>query len=830
MLKWLKILLITLVLIFTILGSCAIYIYYNLDQLKLLALKEVNKHLNAELNARDIAVTFWKTFPDVSLSFNQITIADPIRKNKKLLSARHLFMGFNFYDILNKKYQIHLLELDSAVLDLFVSGNNLANYNILKDTAVDKEKIKGPFSFKLNKLLMHNVLLIYHHTQQRLSFHTLIQTAELSGSLDEQKFALTTKFKADVGLVEMDGAQFLKEKHLELNTRIDINRKDRFYTIGKSICKIDALLLQLEGNIKQHKKNNEFDLRFAADALTIQELLSVLPLKLPVSVNNYKSSGKVFFNGFVKGIKSDKVMPEIGVKFGIEQGGLFDPETKLKLEHISMNGSYSNGRERSFRSSTLSLSKIEATMQQQKLYGNLLVQNFDEPILKMDLKGAADLAFLTRFLKITSIETAEGNFNFTLAVKGVRKKKIWDWSDAANEGFFAAHISKIKLKDFDKPILNVSIDAQLNKDHLNFKQLDFTLNKTTLVMKGEILKMMDFMIGNNHLLKGNFSIAAEKLYVEDLFIYNSVNDEKASVNKMDYDFLMNVTTKQLTYKNFVAEEFKIRTRIIPNEIRFTDAEMLTNEGKLKASGSFITNEKQYLLKMHTLANELNINQLLKEFDNFGQREITSKNLYGILTSETELMVVWDEKFNLIYDKLLMVSDLILKNGQLLNYEPMQALSRFVDVKELNNLKFSEMKNTLSIKNNVLNIPAMDIKNNALNLNLSGTHTLDNYLDYKIKLSLSELLNKKRKPQPDEFGEEDEKTNGMNLFITVKGPIDNLKFVYDKKAVKTKINQDIKKEKKNLKEIFKQEFKIQRDSTLKKTEKKNEKNDELEFEE
>jgi hypothetical protein len=52
---------------------------------------------------------------------------------------------------------------------------------------------------------------------------------------------------------------------------------------------------------------------------------------------------------------------------------------------------------------------------------------------------------------------------------------------------------------------------------------------------------------------------------------------------------------------------------------------------------------------------------------------------------------------------------------------------------------------------------MDIHNNALNLNLSGTHTFDNVLDYKIKLSLSELLSKKRKSQNNEFGEEDLKT-------------------------------------------------------------------------
>jgi hypothetical protein len=103
------------------------------------------------------------------------------------------------------------------------------------------------------------------------------------------------------------------------------------------------------------------------------------------------------------------------------------------------------------------------------------------------------------------------------------------------------------------------------------------------------------------------------------------------------------------------------------------------------------------------------------------------------------------------------------------------------------------------------------------------------VDYKVKLSLSELISKRRKPQPNEFGEEDEKTRGISLYLSITGPVSQLKYVFDRKGAKAQLKEDAKKEKEVIKEIFKQEFSIKKDTTLKNVEKKNENNDELEFE-
>ena len=93
----------------------------------------------------------------------------------------------------------------------------------------------------------------------------------------------------------------------------------------------------------------------------------------------------------------------------------------------------------------------------------------------------------------------------------------------------------------------------------------------------------------------------------------------------------------------------------------------------------------------------------------------------------------------------------------------------------------------------------------MNITASGTHNFDNIVDYRLRLLLTNVLGKKVQSN-SEFGEiEDDGLGRTQLLISMKGPVDNPHFGYDKKGVKEKIKTDIVQEKKNLKKILKEEF-------------------------
>jgi hypothetical protein len=126
---------------------------------------------------------------------------------------------------------------------------------------------------------------------------------------------------------------------------------------------------------------------------------------------------------------------------------------------------------------------------------------------------------------------------------------------------------------------------------------------------------------------------------------------------------------------------------------------------------------------------------------------------------------------------------------------------------LKNLKFASLANTLSIKNRIVTIPAMQIQSSALNVDFSGTHNFDNIIDYRLKILLSDLIKKKSKRLGDEqFGElEDDGRGKTILYIKMYGDAENPKFNIDKIGIKKKLADDLKKEGKAVKQVLKEEF-------------------------
>lgn len=113
---------------------------------------------------------------------------------------------------------------------------------------------------------------------------------------------------------------------------------------------------------------------------------------------------------------------------------------------------------------------------------------------------------------------------------------------------------------------------------------------------------------------------------------------------------------------------------------------------------------------------------------------------------------------------------------------------------------------------------MEIRCNAFNIEVSGEHTFDNEIEYRIKLLLREwLANKarKNKKENEEFGiEENDGLGSTALYLVIKGTTDKYKITYDSKKMKEQVKESLKKEKQEIKAILNQEFGLFKKDSLK----------------
>ena len=162
--------------------------------------------------------------------------------------------------------------------------------------------------------------------------------------------------------------------------------------------------------------------------------------------------------------------------------------------------------------------------------------------------------------------------------------------------------------------------------------------------------------------------------------------------------------------------------------------------------------------------------------------------------------------------------LVVRNGELTGFEPMQKLSRFIEVEELENVSFSTLTNQIFIRNQEVLIPRMDINSSAFEIAGSGVHGFDKNFEYKVKVSLSELLSGKAiKPdrQAEQFGAiEDDGLGRMFLYLIINGSAEGIDIKYDRRGTIMHIRDQLQEEKSEVREILNEEFGLfKKDTTL-----------------
>ena len=210
------------------------------------------------------------------------------------------------------------------------------------------------------------------------------------------------------------------------------------------------------------------------------------------------------------------------------------------------------------------------------------------------------------------------------------------------------------------------------------------------------------------------------------------------------------------------------------------------------------------LKMRITARDIDLQTCMEQCENFDQEVVTADNLRGRLSGRILLYAFWNERNEFLMDKLKAYADVTATNGELVDLKMLEDFSTFVHIEDLRRVKFTRLQNYLEISDERLYLPAMLIQSNALNLTLSGTHTFDNDIDYKIKVNAGQvLLNRIKRHDPDLDPLPAEK-GWFNVFYTIIGNVDKYDMKRGKKAVKAEFERS-EARKKRIANFIEQEF-------------------------
>ena len=225
---------------------------------------------------------------------------------------------------------------------------------------------------------------------------------------------------------------------------------------------------------------------------------------------------------------------------------------------------------------------------------------------------------------------------------------------------------------------------------------------------------------------------------------------------------INARIGKYNYQKVEGSDFKGTFTFFNNELVIKGS---TNAmgGRVNLNGKGFFTRKPYV-RAKVDCRKIDFKELFRQFEDFGQKVLSYKNIKGTVNGKIAVDVFWDENGQFLDEDLRVLGDISIDDGELVNFRMLYDFSNYVKIQDLRHIKFVNMRNWLEVKDGKVIIPSMFIQSNALNMTVSGEHSFTNAMNYNIKINAGQvLLNKFKKYDPRLRPQEAKRQGWFNLY-------------------------------------------------------------------
>ena len=248
------------------------------------------------------------------------------------------------------------------------------------------------------------------------------------------------------------------------------------------------------------------------------------------------------------------------------------------------------------------------------------------------------------------------------------------------------------------------------------------------------------------------------------------NKKTIKAEQSNFDFNVALIAKKLFIRKVKASNASINMTYKNKLLDVKSVSLDACNGKLYAKGTVYDLNK---ITADVKIESMDVNTLFEEFENFGQKAVTSKNLQGNIFVDAKFKTELDDNIEVIGNTMDGEIKLKLKEGRLLNFEPLQNISDYVfRNRDFKDISFSELNETCKIKGFEMEIQEMEIGSSVLNLFVSGKYHFKENSNINILIPWSNLKKRGKNYIPKSSGQTAENSKGLKL--NYSGPPKKLK--------------------------------------------------------
>ncbi len=762
-----------LLLIAILLSAASIYVYNNKQKIITLVKTEFHKRLNGDLSIGDIDLSVWKNFPNLTIDIKNVTVADSLY-HKPLLKANDIYCAVSLFQLSSGKPDIARVKISGAQFHLFIDSTGFNNAYLLSSKnqpAVTDSFKTTPRPIIINHIELENFTFISEDKVKNKHFGVNVSTAVATIKRQDSLLLITLNEEC-----LLDGLGFNLEKGVYVeNSTIKAKWQMQFDKSAKTL-----IIQQSPAVINNNDFKISAEFHFGGDSawFLVHAITDKILYKDAKALLTQKIRSKLTLIDVTMPIEVDAKLvgslhggdPHVHVVCKAKNNILITPIATFG--DCNFTGIYENRVNDSLPpsdpNSIVYFPQFTGKWYSVPLIGDSTrIDNLSDPVLYFDFKTNCSFSQLDDAFNLQNISFDGGTAKLDLKYKGPLTANPSMLGNITG----ALHVEDGKLTyvPHNLQFINCQGDLEFLRNTINIKKItcDYLKNHFEVTGAGSSINRIAMVDSGKSSIVCN--IFCPVFYAADfkkVFAKRATRQPKAETHKSigstiaglddilsKGNIALNINAKQLVLENFSAQNAKLSLLLQQDDWRVQHAALDFGGGSFTVDADIRQAEGNFLATAHCDIQNADVRNAFFAFNNFGQDGILYTNLRGTLNTSAVINMQMDNKGAIVPGTLQGNVNFSIRNGALINYTPILVIQDYAfKNRDLNNIDFAEIKNTLTVKQNQVIIPRMEIASSFMRLFVEGVYGVaKSPTDISIQVPLSNLNKKDGDNKPGNKG-------------------------------------------------------------------------------
>lgn len=786
--------------------------------------KAINQRLDAPVEVGDMELTLIARFPMAGLRLHDVLAMERRTDGldaDTLLFASDLFLEMSLWNLIRGHHVIERIHGRSVDLRPGLDRNGTENYLILKpDSARNTTS-----TIALERVSFDGLQLRFRDDRSRLEVAGRSTSMRLSGQFNDALSELD--LEGDLTLVHWRQGEdlVLGERQADLRLSLAFGGDDGAFRIPKGEVVFGRM--PLEVTLELTGPGKHLDLRANGLGIPLEQALALLPegLRGPLKDHAVRGTADVAlrYSGSLEG-------PGPALALGVKLTKTQVTERRSGARFDDIGGEFGLDLTPEGTPSRIVAKGFTARSGNGRIAGSWESTGIKNAPVKADLHVDLGLAELLRFMKVDTLEQVSGRIKADATVEGRLRSmsdlKVADLKALRIGGSATLRSASMKIKGVRHRVEDIDADLVLEGNDARIDGLKATVQGNTVSMRGTLRDLMPYLLFDDQRLTIDAEATSARL---DLAAWLRGGESQRKDSGSGYELSLPATitldlrarVDQIVFEEFIATGIQGTVRMKERMLRVAPVTFNTASGavlgslELDARGA---RGSDHHLAIDAVFQGMDIKQLFREFQDFGQDFIGHRHLSGTSQARVELRAPLSPSLSIDMQRLRCSVDIAIDQGGIRGHRPLmevadhlrsnKLVAPFVNTKalreQLADVRFARLENRIEIRDGAVHIPTMEVRSNTLDIEMSGTHWFDDRIDHHINFRLGDLF-RMGKPQRDEFGPIVDDGTGMRIFLHMYGTASAPSFANDGAMASARRRQQFQQEKQELRSILREDL-------------------------